>query len=46
MPLDIGGAYVSCYVASDNYINATKLALKNLIVMGFILKKYFNPLMK
>ncbi|WP_241775561.1 hypothetical protein [Acinetobacter venetianus] len=44
MPLDIGGAYVSCYVASDNYINAIKLALKKLNSDGLYPEEILQPI--
>jgi len=44
MSLDIGGAYVSCYVASDNYINAIKLALKKLNSDGLYPEEILQPI--
>lgn len=40
MPEGVKGAYVSCYVGAGNYIDATEIALKSLLRLVYILKKY------
>lgn len=46
MPQDIGGAYVSCYVKSDNYVDAIEKALKQLSEDGLYPKEILEPINK
>lgn len=44
MPAEIGGAYVDCFVAADEYTEATKKALAKLASDGLNPKEILNPI--
>lgn len=44
MPLDLGGAYVSCYSKGDSYVEATKSALKKLNADGLHPEEILQPI--
>jgi hypothetical protein len=43
MPPDLGGAYVSCYVRGDTYIEATERALRKLAEDGLHPQEILGP---
>ena len=44
MPPNLSGAYVSCYVKEDNYVEATKKALKQLNADGLYPEEVLQPI--
>ena len=44
MPEGLSGAYVTCYVASNNYLDATRLALKKLSDDGLHSEEILQPI--
>jgi hypothetical protein len=44
MPEGLSGAYVSCYVGSNNYVDATRLALKKLADDGLHPEEILQPI--
>lgn len=44
MPQGLGGAYVSCFVKSESYVDATERALKNLAEDGLHPEEILQPI--
>ena len=44
MPPDISGAYVSCYAAGQNYVEATQKSLKKLLDDGLHPQEILEPI--
>lgn len=44
MPQELGGAYVSCYVKSENYVDATERVLKKLAEDGLHPEEILQPI--